>query len=163
MQQELELPAVYAGHQWLYLVTVFSLLLTLLLALEWLWRLVWQFFDRPFPLKHPATVVRLIILLFLVQLVTRMGPDVWLLMRWPKMGAAERVTTILVDSRMDTTSFVWMGLAWLLARLADPIIGYQLERQPLGVHLWPTAQQLKRPVYICIGVFLISFALTYLR
>lgn len=163
MQPDIDLPAAFAGHAWLYLVTVFSLLLTLLLALEWTWRLLWSFVERPFGLKHPQTVVRLIILLFLIQLITRLGPDVWLVMRWPQMSGAERIATILVDSRMDTTSFVWMVLAWLLARLGEPYLGYQLEKQPLPVHLWPTGRQMKRPLYICFGVFLISFALTYLR
>lgn len=157
------LPVALDGHPWLYLSTVFSLLLTLLLALEWLWRTCWAYFDQPYPLKHPRTVVRTVMLLLLLQLVTRIGPDVWAIMRWPKMSQSERIATAILDSRMDTSSFIWMGLAWLVWRLGEPFISYQLDKQPLPVHLWPTAAQMRRPLLICLGVFLIAFALTFLR
>lgn len=157
------LPAEYIGHPWLYLLTVFSLLLTLLLALEWTWRTVWSYFDVPRPIKHPYTVLRTVVLLLLVQLLVRLGPDVWLIMRWPRMTPAERLTTELIDSRLDTTSFIWMGAAWFIWRVAQPFVSYQLEKEPLPIHLWPTIGHIKRPLYIAVGVFLIAFALTFLR
>lgn len=156
-------PPGFDGHPLLYLITLFSMLLTVLLALEWLWRITWAFFERPFPLKHPASVHRIIFWSLMIGLLIRIGPDVWLLMRWPTLTVHGREQIQQIDGLLDATSFVWMSAAWLIARLGDPIMQYQLEKQPLPIHLWPTARQLKRPLYIGIGVFLISFALTFLR
>lgn len=157
------LPPGFEGYSALYLLAVFSLLLTLLLALEWLWRVAWSFFDAPRPLKHPQTVVRLVLLFLLLQLLVRLAPATWLLMRWPVLPTPERIALGVQVLRFDSLSFVLMAMAWLTARLGDPIINYHLEKQLVSVNLWPTKRQLRRPCYIMLGAFAVAFALTYLR
>jgi hypothetical protein len=158
-----DFPPGFTGHPLLYLLTLFSMMLTVLLALEWLWRIGWALVERPRPLKHPSTVLRMVFVFLLVGLLFRIGPDAWLLMRWAQTTPAGRLQLEHFDSMLDTTSFVWMSLAWLAARLGDPFVQFQLEKRPIPVHLWPTAQQLRRPLYIGLGVFLIACALTFMR
>ncbi len=160
---EANVPPAFVEYPLLYMGTVFSLLLAALLALEWLWRLAWAVFERPAPLKSPTTVVRLILALLLVGGLLRSGPDLWLLMRWPVLTPAERLGWEIFDSQLDSTVFIFFSVAWLAFRLGEPMISYQLEKQPLPVHLWPTWRQLLRPLKIGVGVFAIAFALTYLR
>lgn len=147
----------------LYLATVFSLILVMMLALEWTWRLIWSIFERPAPVKHPVTVFRIILLALLVGSIVRIAPDTWLLMRWPNLEPHERASIQLWDARLDAGAFIFMSLAWLTARLGDPFITFQLEKQPVPVHLWPTWRDLRRPMKIGVAVFAIAFALTYLR
>jgi hypothetical protein len=156
-------PPGFEGHPWLYLMSVFGLMLIVLLTLEWLWRIGWSFTERPHPLKHPSTVARVVMLMLLVGILMRVGPDAWLLMRWPSISDAAHHDIEIVGSRLDVASVLFMSGSWLVARLADPFIQFQLEKQPLPIHLWPTARQLRRPLYIGLGVFAISFALTFLR
>jgi hypothetical protein len=163
MDAPLDLPPAFDGHPVLYMATVFSLLLVMLLALEWLWRITWSFFERPAPVKAPVTVLRVIFLLLLVGAVVRSGPDLWLIMRWPQLDGAERIALMDFDNRMDAGAFIFLSLAWLVGRLGEPMLTYQLEKRPLPVHLWPTWEQMKRPLKIGMGVFAIAFALTYLR
>jgi len=158
-----DMPPSFMQHPLLYMATVFSLLLVVLLALEWVWRLVWSFFERPAPLKSPTTVLRLIFLFLLAGALVRSGPDLWLLMRWPGIDEQERLALAYLDNQMDAGAFIFLSLAWLIARLGDPMLTYQLEKTPLPLHLWPTREQLKRPAKIGVGVLAIAFALTYLR
>lgn len=163
MWRNSDFPPGFEGHPLLYLVTLFSMMLTVLLGLEWLWRVCWAFFERPFPVKHPSTVLRLIFMLVLIGMLCRIGPDALLLMRWPVLSVHGRMEIQRLDAIMDSTSFVWMSLAWLVGRLGDPFLQIQLEKKPIPVHLWPTMRQLRRPAYIGMGVFAIAFALTYMR
>lgn len=157
------MPPAFVGHEPLYMLTVFSLLLVVLLALEWQWRLAWSFFERPAPLKSPTTVLRVVFVLLLTGLLVAKGPDLWLYMRWPVLNDAGRLGLEQLDARMDASAFIFLSLAWLLARLGDPMLQHQLEKQPLPIHLWPTWEQMKRPLKIGCGVFVIAFTLTYLR
>lgn len=159
----LDYPPGFEGHPALYLATLFSMMLTVLLSLEWIWRIVWSFFEKPHELKHPATVLRIVFLLLLAGILVRICPDVWLIMRYPVLRDAERIAIQTFDARLDATSFVFMSSAWLIARLGQPFVMYQLEKQPLPVHLWPSLRSLRRPLYIGLGVFAIAFALTFLR
>lgn len=156
-------PPGFEGHPWLYLATVFSMMFTVLLTFEWLWRTTWAFFERPWPLKHPATVLRLVLLLFMVGVLFRVCPDVWLLMRWPNLNGVERYGLQVLNARLDASSFLFMASSWMIARIGDPFVMFQLEKQPLPIHLWPTARAMRRPLYIGLGVFAIAFALTFLR
>lgn len=157
------MPSSFDGHPLLYMATIFSLLLVCLLAAEWLWRIAWSFFERPASLKSPITVMRIIFSLLLVGALVRTAPDLWLLMRWPALTPVERLELADFDNQLDAGAFIFMSLAWLIARLGDPMITHQLEKKPLPVHLWPTREQLKRPAKIGVGVLAIAFALTYLR
>jgi hypothetical protein len=157
------MPPSFMEHPVLYMLTVFSLLLIVLLALEWLWRIVWCFFERPAPFKSPLNVLRMILALLLAGAVVRSGPDLLLLMAWPDISPAARLDLVVFDNRMDATAFIFLSGAWLIARLGDPMLTYQLEKRPLPVHLWPTWQQMKRPLKIGAGVAVIAFALTFLQ
>jgi hypothetical protein len=147
----------------LYMGTVAALLLGLLLALEWLWRLVWDLFERPFPFKSPATAVRCVLILLLVAAVVKVGPRLWLFMRWPFLSTDAREWLLRLSGQAEIIGAVLFSLAWLLAYVGQPMISYQLEKRPLPMHLWPTPGQLIRPLKIGVGVLAISFALTYLR
>jgi hypothetical protein len=157
------LPPSFAGEPWLYLATVFSLLLIVLLVLEWLWRLVWSFFETPVPFKSPSMVLRTMLVLLLTGALIRSGPDLYLLMAWDSITPPARQAIAVTDNQLDAIAFVFMSLAWLIARLGEPMVEYQLRKEPLPVHLWPTWKQLKRPLKIGVGVFAIAFALTFLK
>lgn len=158
-----DMPPSFEGHPLLYMATVFSLLLVVLLALEWLWRIIWSFFERPATLKSPTTVLRVVFLFLLLGTLVRSGPDLWLLMRWPAIPWHERLALAHFDNQLDAGAFIFLSVAWLVGRVGEPMLTYQLEKMPLPVHLWPTWQQLKRPAKIGVGVLVIAFALTYLR
>lgn len=148
---------------WLYLTAVFFMLLGVLLALEWLWRLVWCLFERPAPLRSPHTAMRIVLIALLVGGVARVGPRLWLFMRWPTLTTPERADLYAMAAQSEIIAVAIFSVAWLLNLLGEPMITYQLEKQPLPLHLWPTWEQMKRPLKIGVGVFAIAFALTYLR
>lgn len=158
-----DLPPGFEGHPGLYMATIFSLLLVNLLALEWLWRLGWSIVERPVPIRHPAAALRFVLVMLLLGAIIRSGPDLFHLMQWPRLNAAEREFWLSVDYRADSVAFVPFSLSWLVAFLGGPMIIYQLEKGPVPIHLLPTRQQLKRPAKIGAAVFAIAFALTYLR
>ena len=147
----------------LYLSTVFALLLGLLLALEWLWRIVWSFSERRQPFRSPTTFVRMILIILLIGGVVRIGPRLWLFMRWPRLQISERTDLAQLSAQMEITAALLFTGAWLLAYIGGPLVSHQLEKEPLPLHLWPTFEQMKRPIKIGVGVFAIAFALTYLR
>lgn len=156
-------PPSYVGRDLLYLSTLGSILLVVLLALEWIWRLLWSFFEQPSPLRSPATAYRIILLLLLSAALLRIVPDLVLLATWQEISPASREAIAVLDKRLESFTFVPFSLAWLVSYLTGPMLIYQLGRQPLPIHLWPTWQQAKRPLKIGVGVAAISFALTYLR
>lgn len=147
----------------LYMGAVFALMLGVLLAAEWLWRLAWSFVERPVPFKTPAMGVRIVLVLLLAGLLVRAVPRLWLFMRWPTLDPAQREAWQTLTAQAEITAVVLFSFAWLFALLGEPMIKYQLEKEPLPLHLWPTREQLKRPLKIGAGVFAIAFALTYLR
>lgn len=147
----------------IYLVTVWALMLGALLALEWLWRLAWSLFERPAPLRAPLTAVRVILLVLIAAGLIRTVPRLWLFMRWPILSPVERELVAVLSAQAEVAAVLLFSLAWLVAQLGEPMVKYQLEKQPLPLHLWPTWEQMKRPAKIGVGVFAIAFALTYLR
>lgn len=147
----------------LYLSTIFALLLGFLLSLEWLWRLTWSFFERPATLRSPVTFVRVVLVIMLIAGAVRIGPRLWLFMRWPRLGIEQRLDLAQLSGQMEITAVLFFVLAWLLAHVGEPLVRYQLEKEPLPLHLWPTFEQMKRPIKIGVGVFAIAFALTYMR
>jgi hypothetical protein len=157
------LPPAFDGQPLVFLLTVFSLLLISLLCLEWGWRLVWSFFERPEPWKTPQSALRATFVLLLLSVLFRVLPNVILLMSWGVSTPAQRFGWYKLDNMLDAASFVPFSLAWLTGYLASPIIAFQLTKQPIPLHLWPTFQQLKRPLKIGAGVFAIAFALAYLQ
>lgn len=156
-----ELPPGFEGYPLLYMATVFSLLLANILTLEWIWRLSWAIHEKPYDLRHPATAMRAVLMLLLLGAIMRSGPDTWLLVRWSDISPLERLSLLIFDGYMDSVSFLPFSLAWLVAWLASPMVNYQLDRKPTPLHLWPTRDQIRRPLKIGVGVLVISFALTF--
>lgn len=154
-------PEGFEGQPILYMVTIFSLLLVNLLSLEWMWRLAWSIHERPLTIRHPGTTLRIVLFLLVFGGIVRSGPDLVWLVRWPDISVGERDFLLRIDAYMDTISFIPFSLAWLFAFLGGPMIVYQLSRHPLPLHLWPTFDQLKRPLKIGAGVAVICFALTF--
>lgn len=147
----------------LYMGAMFFMLLGVLLMLEWIWRLCWRFFERPAPLRSPETLVRSVLLVLLVAGVVRVAPRLWLFMKWPTLSPASRADLYAIAAYGEIAAVALFTGAWLVGSLAEPMVTYQLGRRPVPLHLWPTWEQLKRPLKIGAGVFAISFALTYLR
>ena len=149
-------PQGMEGHPILYMITLFSLLLVTLLAMEWQWRLGWSILEDKLPAKHPGTAVRLILLFLLMSLLMRIIPDVIKLGLWQDLSPDGRMLLFEIDGAMDTFSFIPFSFAWLFAYLGGPMIVYQLRRFPLPLHLWPTLDKMKRPLKIGIGVMVIA-------
>jgi hypothetical protein len=158
-----DVPPGFEGHPFIYFITVFSLLTINLMALEWIWRLLWQMVEKRFPFQHPSTAARTILLSLLVSIVMRAGPDLLSLMLWGDMSPTQRNNLFQIDSYMDTVSFIPFGIAWITAFLGGPLIMYQMERHPLPLHLWPTWRQMRRPLKIGVAVLAISIATTMFR
>jgi hypothetical protein len=157
-----EVPPGFEGRPLLYMTTLFSLLLGNILCLEWIWRSSWSIIEKRRPLRSPTTVVRVITMLVLFSILIRSGPDMLWLALWHDLSRSGRAALLVFDSRMDTISFVPLSLAWLAAYLSGPMLDYQLSRYPLPLHLWPTKEQLKRPLKIGVAVLIISAAITFL-
>lgn len=156
-------PGSFAGGPFLYFAFLWSIFLIGLLTLEWLWRTGWALWEDAQGVKHPATAIRLATFLLLLSVIMRIGPDIVLYASWADLSPEARFAISNFDKRLDTVSFVPFSLAWLASHLGAPIILYQLKREPLPLHLWPTWQQLKRPLKIGMGVAALAFALVYLR
>lgn len=158
-----DLPPPFVGQPLVFMVTLFSLLLVAMLTIEWLWRLGWSFVEQPAALKEPLTAQRLVLTLLLLAVLSRIGPDVVLMMVWHTESPAGRAAIYRIDAIMDSLAFAPFSLAWLVAYLTGPLIIHQLTKQPLPLHLWPSWVQMKRPAKIGAGVLAIAFALTYVR
>lgn len=156
-------PPSFEGNAVAYLWALFGLIIANLLALEWLWRTVWAFIEAPAPLKAPVTCTRIIILGMVLTVLVGGLPDLVLIMSWGDVTPATRMAIAWVDKVLDGLVFVPFSFAWLFARLGGPMIDWQLERQPLPLDLWPTWQQMKRPLKIGGAAFAIAFALAFLR
>ena len=154
-----DVPPGMEGHPVMYMITLFSLLLVTLLALEWVWRLSWGLFEDPVPVKHPGTAVRIILLTLLISLLLRITPDTLKLGLWNDLTPDGRMLLFQIDSVMDTVSFIPFSIAWMIAYLGGPMIVYQLRRYPLPLHLWPTLAQMKRPLKIGAAVMFIAITI----
>lgn len=159
-----DIPPAFIGQPpILYMVAIFSLFMTVLLAAEWLWRNVWALFERPQPLKTPLTAVRVLLISMLSAVIIRVGPDVVLFGAWQDMTPAMRWQVSVTDKMLDVFAFLPFSFAWLISYLGGPIIFYQLEREPLPLHLLPTLKQLARPLKIAAAVLFISAVLVFAR
>lgn len=147
----------------LYLSAVFFLMLGTLLALEWAWRIAWSFFESRQPFRSPATAVRVILLVLLVGGLVRIIPRLWVFMRWPALSFNERVDLLTLSAQSEIAAVCLFTVAWFLGMLGEPMVKYQLAKEPLPLDLWPTREQITRPLKIGFGVFGVAFALTYLR
>lgn len=156
-------PPVFMGKPGLYMATLASFLLVSLLCLEWIWRLIWSMIERPAKWREPAHAARTIHLLLVVSIFFRVTPYLVLLMAWPDMSPPHRLLLSQVETACRDVSLIPFAIAWLFADLSGAMITYQLRREPIPLHLWPTWQQAKRPLKIGLGVTAIAFALTYLR
>lgn len=157
------LPPGYEGQPWLYLFSMFAQMGMALLVMEWAWRLAWSLYERPAPLKSPVTSSRLIVLALLFSVSMRGLPDVIYNMRWADLSPAGRHAMLSIDETMDGLALVPFLAAYVLDRMASGMMTFQLQRDPIPLHLWPTWAQLRRPVKMGMGVFVLAFALTFLR
>lgn len=155
-----DIPGGFEGAPLLYMATLFSLFLVNLLALEWFWRVIWGMKEHPCPLNHPITIFRLMLVLIGVSIILRSFPDTIRLAFWHQLTPAGRLDMIRLGHWMRIVSVFPWSLAWLIGYLAMPMMHYQLNKQPLPVHLWPTRQQIMRPVKIGMAVLFISAAIT---
>ena len=153
----------FHGRPFLYMFHVGSLLLTLLLALEWGWRLSWNMVEQKAKLTEPATAQRAMVLLLMIAVVLRLAPDLVLFAAWPDLSPDWRAFIAVADKRLDPAASFVFSLAWVASYLGAPMIVYQLRREPLPVHLIPTWAQAKRPLKIGAGAFAMAFALAFLR
>jgi hypothetical protein len=156
-----DVPPGFEGQPLVYMMTLFSLLMITLLTLEWFWRIAWGAYERPFGIKHPVTVLRVILLLVGISVLLRVGPDIFRFALWRTLSPQARFMAFEVDHWLDMFSFIPWSLAWLAGYLGMPMMHFQLEKRPPPIHLWPTKEQLKRPLKIGMAVLLIAAAITY--
>jgi hypothetical protein len=154
-------PPGFEGQPVLFTLTVFSLLIVVLFAMEWAWRIVWGAFENPFPLKHPITVLRTILFTVSVSVVLRVAPLVMRFALWKEMSPEWRLSMYQASHSMDIVSVIPWIVAWTLGYLTMPFLHYQLDKKPIPMHLWPTRQQLTRPLKIILAVMFISIAITF--
>jgi hypothetical protein len=158
------IPPSFSGNHWFYMMAIFGLMMMVLLAANWLWRIVWCFFEDPQPLRSPVTVFRAILALLLVTALLRGGPDAILLLRWPEISPADRLVVAETDRFLDGIALIPFFAAWLIEYLTAGVLQFQLKRlPPPSSDLWPTADSLKRPVQIAIGSFAVAFAVVFLQ
>jgi hypothetical protein len=155
-----DVPPGFEHEPWLYMLTLFSLIMINLLALEWMWRIAWGAVERPHPIQHPITVLRTILFLTALQIVLRVGPDVVRFSLWYQLTPSSRFIAYQIDHYLDILSFFPFSVAWLIAYLTMDLLHYQLDKKPIPMHLWPTPSQLQRPLKIGVAVMIISAAIT---
>lgn len=158
-----ESPPGFDGFPFLYVSTLFSLMMIGLLSLEWTWRLGWQFLERPSPLRHPVSAVRLILIFLLLGTLIRVLPNLVYMTLWADLSPHERRWWMQTDALLDTISFFPFSISWLIGYLGGPMIIHQLLRHPIPLHLWPTGRQMFRPLKIGMGVLVISLAVVFLQ
>lgn len=155
------IPLSFNGNRWLYLCTVLSLSLTVLMALEWLWRIVWSAIEKPARLLSEVTVIRLLHGLLLSTVVVGAGPDLWLLSRWRDMSPGERSVVTLIDHWFDLGTALPFGLAWLLSLTAAHSFAPSIAARALTVETWPFRDDWRRVGTIFTGCLAIASALTF--
>jgi hypothetical protein len=153
-------PPGFENEPFLYMLTLFSLIMINLLALEWMWRIAWGWWERPHPIQHPITILRAILFLTALQIILRVGPDVVRFALWDQLSPASRFLAYQIDHYLDIASFFPFSLAWLAGYLTMDMLHFQLDRKPIPMHLWPTRSQMTRPLKIGVAVFVISMAIT---
>lgn len=158
-----DVPPGFDGFPLLYLLSMFSIMMIVLLSLEWMWRLVWGIVERPTPIKHPSSAVRYTLIFILLGTILRTGPNLVWMSFWKDASPALRQWMLQVDSFLDSVSFIPFSIAWIIGYLGGPMIVYQLSRHPLPVHLWPTKEQITRPLKIGLSVFIIALAVVFAR
>lgn len=144
-------------------LNLFSLIFFSAMALEWLWRYAWSLREHPAPLKDPTTALRGTIILILLAMLCRVLPDTVQAMVWAESDAAARIRLLIWNERFNALSSIPFALAWLMAYLGGPMILYQLHREPIPLHLWPTWKQVARPAKIASACLALALALTFLR
>jgi hypothetical protein len=158
-----DLPPAFEGQPLLYLVTVFAQMSVALLILEWLWRTAWAMKERPSGWKTPVTVSRVILMALLLTIAARGFGDLVFNMRYSELTPHGREVVATLDNQLEGLALLPFIFAWFLDRLGGGMIVYQLERLPIPLHLWPTWSQMRRPVKIGAGVFVLALTLTFLR
>lgn len=158
-----DFPPSFQGDRWAYAFSVFGLLGSCLLALEWGWRIVIRLIDERRPFREPVTVARLAMLGVLIATLCRISPDVFLVMSWPEISPHTRATVALVDRLMDGVSVIPMTFSWAIALFGGAMIEYQLVKKPVPANLWPTWRRMRRPLSMGALILIIALTLAFLR
>lgn len=156
-----DVPPGFEGHPFLFLSTLFSLLLVNIFALEWFWRILWGAWEQPHDWKHPVSTLRILLLLIGLSILFRSVPDTLRLAFWHELSPVSRLNLTTAGHFFRVVSVIPFGLAWFVGFLSMPLLHYQLDKQPLPLHLWPTRKQLQRPLKIAVAVLAISAAITF--
>lgn len=157
------LPPGFGDEGLLYAGSVFGLMTIFLLTAEWLWRVCWAMVERRYPVRHPITISRVLLLFLLLSIFLRVVGDVTLTMLWPEISPGERIWLAHLDRLLDGLAAAPLFIAWLTGILGGAMMDWQLIRQPIPVNLWPTWRHLRRPTIIGAWVLAISLAVTFLR
>jgi hypothetical protein len=143
-------------------ISIFGLFGACLLAAEWLWRISWAAIERPHPLCHPVSVIRMTFGLILIALILRVSPDVAITVMWTDLQPETRYWLGRVNRLLDGVSVIPMLGAWLLSLFSTTLVEYQLARAPLPVTLWPTWRRVRRPLWIGALLLFISLVIAYM-
>lgn len=156
-------PASFQGDRWAYAFSVFGLFATALLAMEWLWRILWAFREEGMPFKHPLTLSRVVIALLLIGMLIRITPDVLLVMLWPEISPHTRAAIAFYDRVFDGLAIVPVTMAWYVGIMGAGLIEWQLARLPIREDMWPTRDKVKRSIQIGAGCLIIALTLAFVQ
>lgn len=156
-------PAAVIGRPLLEAGTLFAYILITMLALNWAWRQVWALCEGPATLRDPGASIRWTILLLLLSALLRVVPDTVLAMSWAELTPRGRYDISTWDRVADIVSAVPFVAAWGAAYIGGPMVFFQLRREPLPLHLFPTWRQSQRPLKIALACLVLALALTFLR
>lgn len=153
-------PASVQANPTILMFSIFGLLGGSVLALETIWRIAGAMKHDPYPKRHPVTAHRRMWLCAMISLLCFIGPDAVVFMAWPDVAPSTRYAFSLINRSLDFAAMFPLCLAWLLGIYAQPTIDYQMRREPLPTHLWPTWRQLRRPLWIGLLLLLVSMGLS---
>lgn len=156
-------PPSFAGDRFAYAFSIFGLLGSALLALEWMVRIIRSARADPHPVRDPLTIVRLIMFALLFSTLLRVSGDVLLIMFWPEVTPATRAMIARTDRIMDGVSVFPMTFAWLVGLFGAAVLEFQLVKQPIPADLWPSFRRIKRPLAMGGMILAIALTLAFLR
>lgn len=176
------IPPSFHGNDLFYMLATFGSLTLVLLAANWLWRVVTSMLEDPQPLWSAVTIERMVRGLLMLCTVMRVTPKVVLLLQWPEITPAARLVIAQADKGFDSIAIIPFFAAWLIDYLSSGPISRQLKALP-EVNALPggavrmteprpkmvkadfriSYRDLIQPAKIAAGSFVIALAVVYLQ
>lgn len=147
------------GYAW----SLFGLMIVTFVFLQWTYSSTWRMVRYPEVYNHPRTVWRLFLLLTGISGVLRNGPDVLLWGLWTVCSPETRHWLSHWNRVLDGVSGPFQVAAAALLGWGVSVIEFQLGKQPIPVHLYPTWERMARPLSLLVGTMGLCLAIAFLR